>query len=161
VRAAKLPTVDASKVGMLGHSMGGGVTMNVAVAHPELVDAIVLYAPVNGDAWENFLRWRADSEDAARDTLAALKTRLENPEGWDAISYGTRLDRVDDNVALFHGTADKDVPFAWSEDLEEDLRSHGVHVITASYPGEGHEFGPRWTDFMKTTAVFFRDNLRD
>jgi len=160
VRAARLPTVDASKVGMLGHSMGGGVTMNVAVAHPELIDAIVLYAPVHGDAYENFLRWRADSEDAARDTLAALKTRPENPAGWDAISYETKLEAVDDPVLLFHGTNDKDVPIAWSDDLHARLQALGNDAIDyVVYRGEGHEFGPQWTDFMQRTASFFRQNL--
>lgn len=160
VRAAHLPSVDASKVGMLGHSMGGGVTMNVAVAHPELIDAIVLYAPVNGDAYENFLRWRADSEEAARDTLGALKTRPENPAGWDAISFSTMLGAVDDPVALFHGTADKDVPLAWSDALSTRLLALGKDVTYVTYPGEGHEFGSRWTDFMQKTAAFFAEHLK-
>lgn len=159
VRAAHLPSVDASKVGMLGHSMGGGVTMNVAVAHPELIDAVVLYAPVNGDAYVNFLRWRADSEDAARDTLAALKTRPENPAGWDAISYGTMVDSIDDPIALFHGTADKDVPIAWSDALSDSLKTSGKDISYTVYAGEGHEFGPKWTDFMQKTTSFFRERL--
>ncbi len=160
VRAARLPNVDATKVGMLGHSMGGGVTMNVAVSRPDLVDAIVLYAPVNGDAWQNFLRWRADSKDTARETLDALKTRPENEAGWDAISYATKLANVDDPIALFHGTADKDVPVAWSDGLHERLRSLGKTIDYTVYRGEGHEFGPQWNDFMSKTADFFRRELR-
>ncbi len=160
VRAADLPTVDATKVGMFGHSMGGGVTMNVATSRPDLIDAIVLYAPVNGDAWQNFLRWRADSDEAARETLATLKTREENESGWDAISYGTKLANVDDPIELFHGTNDKDVPIAWSDSLHEDLQSLGKTIHYTVYRGEGHEFGPSWNDFMGKTADFFRETLR-
>ncbi len=159
VRNANLPTVDASKVGMFGHSMGGGVTMNVAVSHPDLIDAIVLYAPVNGDAWQNFLRWRADSEEAARETLAAHGTREEYPEEWDALSYGTRLNSVDDPILLFHGTNDKDVPLAWSDNLHEQLQTIGKVINYTVYRGEGHEFGPYWTDFMQKTAAFFQREL--
>jgi dipeptidyl aminopeptidase/acylaminoacyl peptidase len=159
VRAANLPRVDATKVGMLGHSMGGGVTMNVATSRPDLVDAVVLYAPVNGDAWQNFLRWRADSDEAARETLAALKTRAENESGWDAISYATKLADIEDPILLFHGTADKDVPLAWSDGLAGDLRTFGKDIEYITYPGEGHEFGARWPDFMRQTADFFRQTL--
>lgn len=159
VRAAKLPTVDVTKVGMFGHSMGGGVTMNIATSRPDLIDAVVLYAPVNGDAWQNFLRWRADSEEAARETLAALGPREENESGWDAISYVTRLQNVDDPVLLFHGTKDKDVPLGWSDGLDSGLRAAGKEVEYVVYQGEGHEFGPYWNDFMAKTAAFFQREL--
>lgn len=159
VRAADLPGVDATKVGMLGHSMGGGVTMNVAVSRPDLVDAVVLYAPVHGNAYENFLRWRADTEGRARETLEALGTILDNPGAWEGLSYGARLANVDAPVALFHGTNDRDVPVAWSDELAADLEGLGKEVEYVVYPGEGHEFGPRWTDFMNTTAGFFRERL--
>ena len=49
MREARLPGVDAERVGMLGHSMGGGVTLNALTAMPGLVDAAVLFAPVSGD----------------------------------------------------------------------------------------------------------------
>lgn len=160
VREANLPGVDASKVGMLGHSMGGGVTMNIATSRPDLIDAVVLYAPVNGDAWQNFLRWRADSDEAARETLAALKTRAENQSGWDAISYATRLANTDDPIVLFHGTNDKDVPIAWSDALHEKLQSLGKEIDYTVYRGEGHEFGTYWNDFMAKTADFFGRTLR-
>ncbi|HRH94233.1 MAG TPA: alpha/beta fold hydrolase, partial [Candidatus Peribacteria bacterium] len=66
IRAAKVPGVDTAKVGMLGHSMGGGVTLAVLTGRPDLVDAAVLYAPVNGDVWQNFTRWRAKREEGDR-----------------------------------------------------------------------------------------------
>jgi len=160
VREANLPTVDATKVGMFGHSMGGGVTMNIATSRPDLIDAVVLYAPVNGDAWQNFLRWRADSDEAARETLAALKTRAENPSGWDAISYATRLANVDDPILLFQVTNDKDVPIPWSDAMPENLPPPGRATDQPLYRGEGHEFGLYWNDFMAKTADFFGRTLR-
>lgn len=49
--------MDPERVGMLGHSMGGGVTMYALVAHPDLVDAAVLYAPVHSNEYYNFQKW--------------------------------------------------------------------------------------------------------
>ena len=50
VRAADLPAVDASRVGVLGRSMGGGVALDALVAVPELFAAALLYAPVSSRA---------------------------------------------------------------------------------------------------------------
>lgn len=53
----ELKNVQTLKVGMLGHSMGGGVTMYALVAAPEFIDAAILYAPVHSHEWYNFEKW--------------------------------------------------------------------------------------------------------
>lgn len=160
VRANPPAGVDASTVGMMGHSMGGGVTQNILVAFPEMIDAAVLYAPVNGDAWENYNRWRRDREDSDR-TTETLGTRETQPETWDKLSSETYFDRITKPILLFQGTRDADVPFEWSDELHETLTSLGKEIEYVRYEGEGHEFGPQWTDFMRKTAAFFDRTLRD
>ncbi len=159
IRAADLPTVDATRVGMLGHSMGGGVTMNIGVAHPDMVNAIVLYAPVNADAWENFMRWR-DMRDEGDRTRAALGTREENPKAWDLLSSKTYLDDISDPVLLFQGSNDKDVPKEWADGLAAELERLKKDFTYVEYQGEGHEFGPQWGDFMAKTSAFFKQHLQ-
>ncbi len=159
VRAAHLPTVDATKVGMLGHSMGGGVTLAILTAYPELLSAAVLYAPVHADVWENFSRWRSERTEGDQ-TLAVMKTREENPAAWDALSPQTYLDDVQTPILLFQGSSDKDVPKEWSDHLAELLREKQKDITYIEYAGEAHEFGPKWTDFMKKSADFFRENLQ-
>jgi len=158
VRAAHLPTVDATRVGMLGHSLGGGVTLNVAVARPDLVSAVVLYAPVSSDAWENFVRWRSKRDDADR-TLEVLGSREENPAAWDALSSLSSLENITSPVLLFQGTNDSDVPPAWSDFLNTKLKALNKDITYISYEGEKHEFIPKWEDFMKRTTVFLRTQL--
>lgn len=160
VRAANLPNVDARRVGMLGHSLGGGVTLNVAVARPDLVSAIVLYAPVSSDAWENFTRWRSKRNDADR-TLAVLGTREENSAAWDALSSLTSLKNITAPILLVQGTADQDVPPAWSDVLDAKLKTLDKDVTYITYAGEKHEFIPKWEDFMKRTTAFLRAHLTE
>jgi dienelactone hydrolase len=57
LRTSGLPAVDPNRIGLLGRSMGGGVTYNVMAAQPGLVDAAVVYAPVSSNAVDNFDRW--------------------------------------------------------------------------------------------------------
>lgn len=159
MRKAALPRIDLRRIGMLGHSLGGGVTLNVLTGHPELVSAAVLYAPVHSDAWENFVRWRSKRPEADR-TIAVLGTREQDPEAWDALSSQSRLDRIEAPILLFHGTADRDVPIAWSDFLHERLQKFQKEISYIVYRGEGHEFASQWNDFMERSASFFRRNLR-
>jgi len=158
VRDADLPQVDADHVGMLGHSLGGGITLNIAVAHPELLDAVILYASVHCDAWENFMKWR-DRREEGDLTREMLGTREENPEKWDALSSLTHLDKISAPVLLFHGTNDESVPKEWSDFLAGRLKELGKDVTYKEYEGEKHEFIPKWGDFMQKTSEFLGENL--
>jgi dipeptidyl aminopeptidase/acylaminoacyl peptidase len=159
VRGANLSTVDASRVGMLGHSMGGGVSMNIAVSKHTVINALALYAPVNADAWENFWRWRRERDSDDR-TALVMKTRDENPEAWDALSSKTYLKNITIPVILFQGSNDKDVPKEWSDELNTELTELGKDVTYVEYAGEAHEFGPKWTDFMQKLTAFFELYLK-
>ncbi len=158
VRAAKLPNVDARKIGMLGHSMGGGVTMAIMTARPELIDAAVLYAPVHARVWENFVRWRAEREEGDR-TLEQFGTYEEKPDVWNNLSPDTFLGDVAIPILLFQGTKDKDVPYEWADYLDARLTELKRDITYERYEGEGHEFSFMWTDFMKKTATFFKTHL--
>jgi len=158
VRNAKLPEIDTSKVGMLGHSLGGGIALNIAVSYPDIINALILYAPVHSDAWENFSRW-SDMRDGGDRTHEVLGTREENPENWDKISSLTYLDRIIAPVLLFHGDKDEDVPKEWSDFLAEKLESLDKNVTYVEYEGEKHEFIPKWDDFMKKSVKFLQESF--
>lgn len=159
-RAAGLPHVDTRHVGMLGHSLGGGVTLAVLTARPDLVDAAVLYAPVHADVWENFTRWRAERGEEDR-TIEAYGTREQNPALWDALSPQTYLGRIAAPILLFQGGRDPDVPPAWSDHLAEGLRAFSRNVTYVQYPEEGHEFSGQWQDFLDRSIRFFHETLID
>jgi dipeptidyl aminopeptidase/acylaminoacyl peptidase len=61
VKSSKLPFLDKDRVGWLGRSMGGGVTLTALVAQPGLVDAAVIYASVSSMAAGRFARVLARS----------------------------------------------------------------------------------------------------
>lgn len=154
------PFLNMEKLGMLGHSMGGGVTMNVLVARPQLVDAGVLLAPVSSDYQKNFLRFRRDDispEDRSR--IASALGGVEESDNFLAFSSAPYFERVTAPVMIHHGTADTDVPVAWSYETEEKLRSAGKEVSFFEYPGEPHEFNRAWTEVMERSLKFFNDNL--
>lgn len=159
VRALHDPRINAEHVGMLGHSMGGGVTLQILVAHPELIDAAVLYAPMNSDAWENFNRWNSDQEYAPATLAAFGGTKEESPDAWAAISPASSLKMIEDPIIIFQGMLDEDVPVAWSDDLDAKLDALNKDVRYIVYPKEGHEFSTNWNHFMDTIIEFFKERL--
>lgn len=160
IRASELSYFDKDNIGMLGHSMGGGIAQTIAVAQPDLVKAIVLYAPVSMDYRDSYYKYmKNDSVRAAR-----VVERYGAPDQgslvWDAISPKTYIDRITVPVTLFQGTLDDSVPKNWSDATAELFKANGKEMEYIVYEGEAHEFGPKWTDFMTRSATFFREHLQ-
>lgn len=153
----ELRVIDVDNVGMMGHSLGGGVVLNVLVAHPEMIDAAVLYAPVSGDAYKNFDRWRRERPEGDN-TLKAFGE--QGSEAWQRISSINYLQNITAPILLFHGTEDSDVPIAWSDELHEKLNALTKAVKYIVFRGEKHEFIADFDLFMKETAAFFTVHLK-
>lgn len=159
VRAAKLPYADAERIGMLGHSMGGGIAWQVAVTQPDLVDAFVLFAPVSADVRDNFEKWIRRRPEVAQAILAERGSPADNSEFWDAISPLSFFENVAAPVMIHHGTADAAVPLDWSQRAAEVLRTAKKDVSLHVYPGEPHEFIDAWPTVMARTVDFFDQHL--
>lgn len=160
VKAANLDYINSDAVGMLGHSMGGGIAQGVMVAQPELVDAFVLYAPVSMDARLSYERWTTRRPETARRIQMLYGSPEENPEFWDNVSPITFVSQITKPVLIFHGTSDADVPIEWSRNTRDMLAAAGKTVELIEYPGQPHEFTTVHTDFMQKVASFFRTQVR-
>jgi len=159
VKQSGHPKLDAGRIGMLGHSMGGGVTLGVLVAQPDLLDAAVLFAPVSSDIRDSIKRWTARRPEEMQRVIEAYGSLDENPGFWENLSPRTFFDRVQAPVTIHHGTADADVPLEWSEATAAALRSVSKDVTLDVYPGQPHEFTSAWGLVMERTAAFFRAHL--
>lgn len=157
---ADLPSVDVERVGMLGHSMGGGVTLNVLVTKPDLVDAAVLYAPVSADAVKNFERWTTRRPERAQQMREKYGDPETQPEFWQNVSASTFYDRIETPMMIHHGTADDSVPVVWSEELESDLIALEKDVTLHLYDNAPHEFIRNWNTFMEQNVAFFDTHLK-
>ncbi len=159
-KASGLPSMDTDRIGMLGHSMGGGITLNILVAKPDLIDAAVLFAPVSGDAWKNFERWTKQRTEIAEQILALYGSPSEQPEFWKHVSALNFLDQITAPVMTHHGTNDKDVPLAWSDELDTALQAAGKKHLYHVYEGEPHEFIDAWPLVMRRTLEFFDEHVK-
>lgn len=161
LRAANLPYLDAQRIGMLGHSMGGGIAQNVAVIAPGLVKAYVLFAPTSGDQIDNFNKYNLRRADEANEMLRRYGTAAENPNFWKGISASTYYTRITEPVLIQIGTADESTPLEWSQRIADHLRELAKDVTLYTYAGEPHEFMAAWPSVMRRTVDFFNQHLKE
>lgn len=160
LREAKFTNLDTERVGMLGHSMGGGVTLNTLVVKPELVQAAVLFAPVSANYERNYERWTKRDSETGKQIIERYGTPEANPDFWNGVSAKNYFDRIVTPIQNHHGTADESVEIKWSDELATWLKEAGKAIDYRVYPGEPHEFAVAWPTVMARTTQFFDQYLK-
>ena len=162
VKRSDLSYLDRDRVGYLGRSMGGNVTLNALVARPAMVDAAVLYASTSSLAADNWRQFNRGDGDRARVNARMRRTYglpAQSPAFWRAASPRPYFERVQAPVLLHHGTADDTCPPAWSRATVRTLHKAGKQARLVTYEGEGHTMYGQWERSMRRTAAFFRSHL--
>jgi dipeptidyl aminopeptidase/acylaminoacyl peptidase len=163
VKRSKADFLDGDRVGWLGRSMGGNVTLNALVAQPNLVDAAVIYASTSALAaqnWKQFYDRSDDRRSVNRKIDRTYGLPKDSPTFWRAASPKAYFDRVADPLLVHHGTADDTCPIAWSTDIVETLEEKGKDVTFFRYKGAGHTFeGATWQRSIERTTDFFDEHL--
>ena len=150
-----LEMADSQRIGLWGHSMGGGVSTRVMTVNPD-VRAVVLYGAMSGDERQNFeaiLDW--SNGERGMEELNFPEDELLR------ISPIYHLDRIQSAVSIHHGRSDELVPLAWSVDLCERLQNLEKLVECYIYDGQPHTFYGDANDlFIQRSIEFYDQYLR-
>ena len=163
VKAAKLSFLDGDRVGWMGRSMGGAVTLTALAAQPGLVDAAVVYASTSSLAADNWRQFSRDGNDQGTNRRIERTYGLpgKNPDFWLGASARPYLGRVTEPLLIHHGTADDTCPIGWSRSTTRALKTAQKDVTLLTYPGQGHRMeGTAFARSIDRTADFFSENLR-
>ncbi len=154
-----LPGAAPDRIGLWGHSMGGGLVAK-AICIDERIRAAVLYAPVSGWDLDNILKWGNGTR--PDDPLASLYAEAARDEEFlRATSPLFHFHFVRCPVQIHIGTADTVTPPEWSRAIRDSLQLAGKPVEYFEYAGEGHAFSPAaWRLFMERVASFYDRTLR-
>jgi len=119
--------VDASRIGMNGHSFGGYITTYV-MTHSDLFAAGIAGAPVT--SWYDY------------DTIYTeryMQTPQDNPEGYEETSSVAAAEHLSGRLLILHGTMDDNVHMQNSVRLIEALQGAGKSNFEFMlYPGYRH-----------------------
>jgi dipeptidyl aminopeptidase/acylaminoacyl peptidase len=163
LQTSSLSYMDRERIGILGRSMGGGVTLGALVVKPDLFDAAVIFAPVSSDYVDNFNKWIRGGpgrQDLAQRIIQAYGSPEANPGFWRNVSPVNFFDRITAPIVVHHGTADETVPIDWSEKTLASLQAAGKSAEFFKYPGEHHAFTFGWPESMNRTVQFFDAHLK-
>jgi dipeptidyl aminopeptidase/acylaminoacyl peptidase len=160
--------VDAQRIGMWGHSMGGYLTLRAMVLSKQ-VKVGVIWAGVVGSYSDLIYNWRRDRP-SPPDPLSTPRWRTrfsdsygspeENPAFWNGISSTSYLADISGPIQLHHGDADTDVPLAFSQSLYDQLTEAGKTVEFYTYPGDNHNISVHFSLAMARTIEFFNQYLK-
>jgi len=169
--------VDRGRLGLLGHSRGGGAAILAAASQPwrDRIRALVTWAAISHvDRYtpEEKRIWRATGEMPVVNTrtgqqLALGRGLLEDVERHSAGSLDilAAAGRVAAPWLIVHGGDDESVPA--SEAAELAARAAGTHELLV-IPGAGHTFGakhpfvgptPHLIQALNATQTWFRRHL--
>jgi dipeptidyl aminopeptidase/acylaminoacyl peptidase len=150
-----LRQADPQRIGVWGHSMGGGAAIRVITVDPG-IKAAVLYGSMSADEQQNYeriLEWSGGER--GEEELAT------SAEDMRRIAPIYHLDRIQAAVSIHHSDADTTVPLEWSLDLCERLEALGKTVECFTYEGLPHTFNGAGDQlFMQRYVDFFDRYLK-
>jgi uncharacterized protein len=145
--AGLLEFADSSRIGLWGHSMGGGIVMRVLVVDKD-IDAGLLYASVHSNEEFNLSHFEKDGR--GNEKVSAPASTLAN------LSPSNFLADISAPISIHHGDLDEVVPIEWSRDLCDKLNELGAEVACKEYEGQPHTFRNSGdVEFINDMIAFF------
>jgi uncharacterized protein len=145
--AGLLEQADSSRIGLWGHSMGGGIVMRAVIVDQD-IDAVLLYASVHSNEEFNMSHFEKDGR--GNEKVNAPARTLAN------MSPSSFLADITAPISIHHGDQDEVVPLEWSRDLCEKLKDLEKEVTCKEYEGQPHTFRNSGdVDFIDDMIVFF------
>jgi dipeptidyl aminopeptidase/acylaminoacyl peptidase len=164
---AAQPYVDASRMGIIGHSRGGMLAMRAIEEAPHRFRAAVEIAGL-----VDFLSYMAYKPDSRRDEVATEKVfggklPSQNLQPYLDISPITHVDQIETPLLLLGTTLDDEVPFSLhGARMVDALKARGktfdVHVYEKAPGGHVFLFGdtPEAEDCLKRSIGFLASYLK-
>jgi dipeptidyl aminopeptidase/acylaminoacyl peptidase len=149
-----LEPADGERLGLWGHSMGGGITTRVITVSPD-VRAAVLYGAMSGDEARNYEAIRVWSDGERGGGERAIPA-----EQLPRISPIYFLQDISAVVSIHHGLQDELVPVQWSMQTCELLKAGQKQVECHFYEDMPHTFrGKGDKEFIQYTIQFMDRHL--
>jgi dipeptidyl aminopeptidase/acylaminoacyl peptidase len=146
---------DPSRIGMWGHSMGGGVAIKAAVVSNR-IRAVALFGSVGADEKDNYY-WNGVTRAKVHQVFGLPE---QNPGPYHRASPINYLESAPP-MSIHHGEADEVVPIEYSEKLYQKMQEADRPVEYFTYSGQPHTFeGEGWELAMERVLAFFEKYLR-
>lgn len=155
--------VDAARVGLFGHSMGGHVALDVVTVAPARFKAAVIASAGVGQIGDMYARWKPRS-DVDNPGAVAERNRItklfgdpaHDPAFWATVSPLNYARQITTPLLLTHGAADRVIPVRYTQQLSAALTAAGHPATTYLLPRAGHVYdgNDKATLIVQSLALF-------
>lgn len=144
------PYVDSKRIGIMGWSFGGTMTLAALLQTKNVFQLGIAIAPVTN--WKNY--------DSAY-TERYMQRPADNASNYKQTDLTQLADNLLAKLLLIHGTGDRNVLLEHSQSLFDKLVQAGKPVSTLFYPGANHSIDNKKTRAYMFTKItrFIEDNL--
>jgi len=166
----RLPDVDPNRLGMWAHSMGGLIALRSMVVSKD-IKAGVIWSGVVASYPDIITKWHHPRPDqptptpnpayAAQggrwrnDFIQQYGTPDENPDFWNSISPISFVSDISGPLQLHASLADPEVPYAFSQSLDQAMQAAGKTVELYTYQNDDHNLAQSFGLAMQRTIAFF------
>jgi dipeptidyl aminopeptidase/acylaminoacyl peptidase len=130
-----VPRADMTRIALVGHSNGGGISEIAMVVDPR-IRAVVLHGPVSSDMADNARKWWMSSP-AGTGPVGSPDT---NPDGYAHLSPRNYFAAGEPPTLIIQGTNDQEIPTAWTQATLAALQAKAIESKLSWYPGAMHDF---------------------
>lgn len=163
----KYKDANPNKIGMWGHSLGGGVTLRAMVISKDIKAGVIwagtvgpLNSSFSGRNRPNHAHSSSDTNNGAGPNNSQrleqqFGTQSQNPQFWKSIDPLNYLQDINSPIQLEHGSADEEVDPKVSQQLNDKLKALGKTVEYYSYEGDNHNISNNFNTAMQRSVEFF------
>lgn len=151
------PAVDATRIGLWGHSNGGQIAITVLEILQKPIPA-VLWAPVTKSFPYSIIYYTDDADDHGkylRKELADFESQYD-VENYSLTNY---LDSIEGPIQIHQGGKDTAVPIEWNDIFADILKKEGKAITYFTYPNADHNMVPDWNTVVQRDIGFFKKYL--
>jgi uncharacterized protein len=158
------PDADPNRIGMWGHSMGGQVTLRAMVVSKD-IKAGVIWSGVVGSYLNLMYNWHHTTTGEyvpttrdrhwRQDLIQTYGTPEQNPQFWASVSPNSYVSDLSGPLQLHHDISDGEVPFAFSQELYDEVTQAGGIAELYKYPGDDHNLAQSFSVAMQRSIAWF------
>lgn len=169
--------IDKERIGLMGHSMGGGISI-IKASEDSRIKVLVTWASISEcktpwGTWppERLAQWKEEGVAYIENS----RTKQQMPLGYQLyedyqhnaarLDIGGAIGKLHIPLLIIHGTADASVPLAHAERLKSWqpqatlLTLETDHVFGRKHPWPGAELLPVTVDAVRESISFFSQHL--
>ena len=163
------PRMDAGRIGIFGHSLGGYEALRAMVISPDIKAAVFMSAVV-GSLYDIFFNWSTVTptptappppvqQQVAQSLIATRGTPQTDPSFWNECSPINFVSATSAAVQIDEDVGDSQVPKLFSDHLDAALQAAGKIVDYRTYPGDDHQFTRNRAAVLANMLAFYRAHL--